>query len=255
MGYNVTKNDKDGIKVYVPSFYNIVKITDKDNNITYKPQFALTEKEKKIYKDKEDNRIVFYKQKLGGFMIGNVFDVKDTDMPFDLIELELNPIIYDRKAEELMECFIKTIYNDGFKVSFVDLKGDMKGYCNHQNNQIVVKKDMGSLIQMKVLIHEYAHALAHKHLKNNNRDYKEHRNQYETEAESIAYVVSKYLDIPTTDYSLTYLYAWSKNKDFKEIDESLNTIVNYSRKIINNFEKFYDREFGLYSEDYKKINI
>jgi len=110
-------------------------------------------------------------------------------------------------------------------------------------------------MQMKVLIHEYAHALAHKHLENNHRDYQEHRNQYETEAESIAYVVSKYLDMNPSDYSLSYLYAWSKEKDFKEIDDSLNTIVNYSKRIINNFEKFYDREFGLYAEDKESVSI
>ena len=86
------------------------------------------------------------------------------------------------------------------------------------------------------------------HLENNHKEYREHRNQYETEAEAIAYVVSKYLNMSTTDYSLSYLYTWSKEKNFKEIDDSLNTIVNYSKRIINNFEKFYDREFGLYKE-------
>ena len=50
-------------------------------------------------------------------------------------------------------------------------------------------------MRLKVIIHEYAHSLAHKHLKDNNKEYKEHRNQYETEAESIAYVVSKYLGL------------------------------------------------------------
>jgi len=58
-----------------------------------------------------------------------------------------------------------------------------------------------------------------------------------------------------SDYSLSYLYAWSKEKDFKEIDDSLNTIVNYSKRIINNFEKFYDREFGLYAEDKESVSI
>ena len=171
----------------------------------------------------------------------------------DIIDGELNPIVNDKRADELIDCFIKTIYNDGFKVAFQDLTDGSKGYCDHKNNLIVVKKGLSNVMQMKVLVHEYAHALAHKHLENNNRDYQKHRNQYETEAESISYVVSKYLDMPTSDYSLTYLYAWSKEKDFKEIDDSLNTIVNYSKRIINNFEKFYNQEFGLYSEELKSI--
>lgn len=247
MGYMVNKDSK-GIKIFIPNFYNIVKIKVDDNTYQYKPLFLLDENERKKYKDKNDDTIVHYKQKLSGFSLGNVFDVKDTTIPMDVIDSELNPIIYDKRADEIMTPFIKTIYNDGYKVEYKDLDGSIKGYCDHKNKLIVVKSGIGSLVQMKVLIHEYAHALAHTHLENNHKEYKEHRNQYETEAEAIAYVVSKYLNMSTTDYSLSYLYTWSKEKNFKEIDDSLNTIVNYSKRIINNFEKFYDREYGLYSD-------
>ena len=247
MGYMLNKDSK-GIKIFIPNFYNIVKIKLDNEKYEFKPYFSLTDEERKKYKDAKDDTITFHKQKLAGFSLGNVFDIKDTTIPMDTIDAELNPIINDKRAEDIMDCFIKTIYNDGFNIEFKELEGGIKGYCDHSNHTIVVRKGLGSLMQMKVLIHEYAHALAHKHLENNNRDYQEHRNQYETEAESIAYVVSKYLNMNPSDYSLSYLYAWSKEKDFKEIDDSLNTIVNYSKKIINNFEKFYDREYGLYSE-------
>lgn len=254
MGYMLNKDSK-GIKIIIPNFYNLAKVKVNDSTYDIKPYFILTDEEKKKYKDKNDESISFYKQKLYGFSLGNVFDVKDTTIPMDIIDAELNPIINDKKADEIMDCFIKTIYNDGFKVEFKELDGTAKGYCNHKNKTIVVKKGLGSLIQMKVLIHEYAHCLAHKHLENNYMDYKEHRNRYETEAESIAYVVSKYLNMSTTEYSLSYLYSWSKEKDFKEIDNSLNTIVTYSKRIINNFDKFYEREFGLYTENTKSMLI
>lgn len=254
MGYMLNKDSK-GIKIIIPNFYNLAKVKVNDSTYDIKPYFILTDEEKKKYNDKNDESISFYKQKLYGFSLGNVFDVKDTTIPMDIIDAELNPIINDKKAGEIMDCFIKTIYNDGFKVEFKELDGTTKGYCNHKNKTIVVKKGLGSLIQMKVLIHEYAHCLAHKHLENNYIDYKEHRNRYETEAESIAYVVSKYLNMSTTEYSLSYLYSWSKEKDFKEIDNSLNTIVTYSKRIINNFDKFYEREFGLYTENTKSMLI
>ena len=254
MGYMLNKDSK-GIKIFIPNFYNLVKIKIDDGKYEFKPYFLLSNEEKKKYNDKNDDTITFYKQKLSGFSLGNVFDVKDTTIPMDIIDAELNPVINDRTAEDIMDCFIKTIYNDGFKVEFKELDGGTKGYCEHSSHTIVVRKGLGSLMQMKVLIHEYAHALAHKHLENNNRDYQENRSKYETEAESIAYVVSKYLDMNPNDYSLSYLYAWSKQKDFKEIDDSLNTIVNYSKRIINNFEKFYEREFNLYVEDNKSISM
>lgn len=47
-----------------------------------------------------------------------------------------------------------------------------------------------------------------------------------------------------------YLYSWSKNKDFSEIDDSFNTIVNYSKKIINNYNKMVDKEMDL---NYEKM--
>ena len=254
LGYKINKGAK-GIKILIPTFYNIVKIKN-DDEIIYKPYFTLTEDEKKKYKDKTDETITFDKQVLSGFSIGHVFDASDTNMPLDIINAELDPVLEYNGADEIMDCFIKTIYKDGFKVQFEDMKNSgAKGYCDHKENKIVIKKGLGNLMQLQVLIHEYGHALAHKHLKDNYIDYKLNRNKYETEAESISYVVSKYLGLPTNNYSLNYLYAWSKEKDFKEIDDSLTTIVNFSKRIIKNFEKFYDNEFGLYAEDLKKINI
>ena len=254
MGYRINAESK-GLKIFIPNFYNLVKIKRSDNQVDIVPYFSLSEEEKKIYKDKSNDTITFYKQKLSGFSLGTVFDIKDTNMPIESIEEELNPKLDDARAGDIKDCLIKAIYNDNFKVRYDDISGTTKGYCDMDNNTIVIRKGLNNLMQMKVLIHEYAHGLAHKHLKDNNMDYIEHRNKYETEAESIAYVVSNYLGVKQGDDSLTYLYAWSKEKDFKEIDDSLNTIVNYSKKIINNYEKFYDREFGLYAEDMKTIKV
>lgn len=253
MGYYPKKDSS--IKIYFPEFYNIMKIKNDDNTYTLKPYFTLSEEEKKKYKDKEDDTVTFYKKKLSKFGLGNVFDAKDTNMPMDEINEELNPVLNDNKAEDIMNCFIKTIYNDGYKVKFEDLQGGTKGYCDHANKTIVVKKGLGSLVELKVLIHEYGHALAHKHLEGNNLEYQLHRNKYETEAESISYVVSKYLGFDSGDFSLTYLYAWSKEKDFQEIDDSLGTIVNYSKRIIDNFQKFYEKEYGLYAEELNSMSI
>lgn len=247
MGYNLNANSK-GIKVFIPNFMTLVKIK-KDDTYDIKPLFMLTDAEKKKYKNKDDEDIVFYQQRLTGFSLGNVFDVKDTNIPMDTINRELNPIIEDKRADEIMDCFIKTICNDGYKVEYRELGDTSKGFCDHKNKLIVIRNGLGSVVKLEVLIHEYAHALAHKHLENNKLDYQECRNQYETEAESIAYVFAKYLNRPTTHYSLNYLYVWSKEKDFKEIEDSLSTIVNYSKRIINNFQKFYDREFNLYSDE------
>lgn len=245
MGYRINTGEQ-GLKILIPNFYTIVKIkTGIDDKYEYKPLFALTEEEKTKYKDKADDSITYHSQKLSNFKIGTVFDASQTNMPLDEIDKQLNPVLEDDRADGIEDIFIKAIYRDGFKVRYEEkIESGAKGYCDFENSTIVVKKGLSNLMRLKVVIHEYAHSLAHKHLLNNNQDYQEHRNKYETEAESIAYVVSKYLGMDTSQYSNMYLYSWSKDKDFKEIDDSLGTIVNYSKMIINNYEKILDKNLN-----------
>ncbi len=258
LGYKITKGEK-GMDILVPSLFYMVKIKLENNNYEVKPYSLLTEDEKKIYKDKNNDKITFYNEKIGGFKIGTVFDISQTNMPIELIQHQLNPSLEDNRVDGIEDLFIKAIYRDGFKVKYEEKIGNgAKGYCGHKNKLIVVKKDLGNLMRLKVVVHEYAHALAHTHLENNNKEYKEHRNQYESEAESIAYVVCKYLGLDTKDYSTMYLYSWSKNKDFNEIDDSLNTIVNYSKKIIVNYssvlKKYLENNYMLEDSLYGDIS-
>mgnify|MGYP000304242977 CR=1 FL=1 len=224
-------------------FQNILSMPIKIGYTKTKFKIKYIGKEKlKQYKDKFDDSVTFHSEKLSNFKVGSVFDASQTNMPLDEINEKLNPIMEDDRAEGIEDLFIKAIYRDGFKVKYVDkIESGAKGYCDFKNSTIVVHKGLSNLMRLKVVIHEYAHSLAHKHLLNNNQDYQEYRNKYETEAEAIAYVVSKYLGMDTSQYSNMYLYSWSRNKDFKEIDDSLNTIVNYSKMIINNYEKILSK--------------
>ena len=63
----------------------IAKIKIDDTKYEIKPYYLLTDDEKKRYSDKNDDSISFYKQKLSGFSLGNVFDAKETDMPMEII--------------------------------------------------------------------------------------------------------------------------------------------------------------------------
>lgn len=254
MGYKI--NDKEnGIKILMPNFLKFIKIINEDGSFEIKPLYMLNEEELKKYKNKKDNSVVFLNKKLTNYRVGNVFDISQTNMPFDSIEEQLNPTLEDASADDITDVFIKAIYKDKYKVRYENIKNGAKGYCDLENNEIVIKKGLGNLMRLKVVVHEYAHALAHRHLKENNKEYVNHRNQYETEAESIAYVVSKYLGLDTSNYSLNYLYSWSKEKDFKEIEDSFNTIVNYSKKIIRNYNKMYEENLGLYANEYKEMSI
>ncbi len=241
MGYKIN-NGETGIKILVPVFLKFIKIKIDDSQYEIKPIYLLSEEEKRKLKNTEDESITLYGEKITYFKIGNVFDAQQTNMPFEEIDKTMNPILEDPRADYATDIFIKAIYKDGFKVKYENIESGAKGYCDLATNTIVIKNGLNNLMRLKVIVHEYAHALAHNHLKENNKEYKEHREQYESEAESIAYVVSKYLGLETKDYSIMYLYSWSKNKDFSEIDDSFNTIVNYSKKIINNYQKMLSKE-------------
>ena len=254
MGYYINKGEK-GIKILFPVFLKFIKVDTNDSQFKIKPIYLLTEEELKKLKDKEDNSVTFYKEKATYFKVGNVFDVSQTTMPFEEIDSSLNPILEDSRADGITDIFIKAIYKDGIKVKYEDIDSGAKGYCDFDNKTIVVKKNLSDLMRLKVIIHEYAHSLAHTHLKDNNKEYQEHREQYESEAEAIAYVVSKYLGLDTKNYSITYLYSWSKNKDFKELDDSFETINRFSKKIIKNYEEIYDKELDLTDNSMNFVEI
>lgn len=254
MGYYINKGET-GIKILFPVFLKFIKVNINDSKFEIKPIYLLTEEELKKLKDKEDNSVTFYKEKATYFKVGNVFDVSQTTMPFEEIDSSLNPILDDSRADGITDIFIKAIYKDGIKVKYEDIESGAKGYCDFNNKTIVVKKNLSDLMRLKVIIHEYAHSLAHAHLKDNNKEYQEHREQYESEAEAIAYVVSKYLGLDTKNYSMTYLYSWSKNKDFKELDDSFETINRFSKKIIKNYETIYDKELDLADNNMTFVEI
>lgn len=254
MGYYINKGEK-GIKILFPVFLKFIKVNTNDSQFKIKPIYLLTEEELKKLKDKEDNSVTFYNEKATYFKVGNVFDVSQTTMPFEEIDSSLNPILEDSQADGITDVFIKAIYKDGIKVKYEDIDSGAKGYCDFDNKTIVVKKNLSDLMRLKVIIHEYAHSLAHTHLKDNNKEYQEHREQYESEAEAIAYVVSKYLGLDTKNYSMTYLYSWSKNKDFKELDDSFETINRFSKKIIKNYEEIYDKELDLTDNNMNFVEI
>lgn len=254
MGYYINKGEK-GIKILFPVFLKFIKVDTNDSQFKIKPIYLLTEEELKKLKDKEDNSVTFYKEKATYFKVGNVFDVSQTTMPFEEIDSSLNPILEDSRADGITDIFIRAIYKDGIKVKYEDIDSGAKGYCDFDNKTIVVKKNLSDLMRLKVIIHEYAHSLAHTHLKDNNKEYQEHREQYESEAEAIAYVVSKYLGLDTKNYSMTYLYSWSKNKDFKELDDSFETINRFSKKIIKNYEEIYDKELDLTDNNMNFVEI
>lgn len=59
----------------------------------------------------------------------------------------------------------------------------------------------------------------------------------EVEAESIAYIVSKYMGLDTSDYSFGYVAAWANSTDLDQLKTSAEMIKKTSRKVIEQLEE------------------
>ena len=232
LGYSV-KSNPDSIRIFIPRFNTIVK-DNRDNSLRY--YSTLSNDELEIYKDKNNDDIVFYDKKLSYFSIGTIFDISDSTMPYEEIQEKLHPTINIKNAKQYINILENLIKDNNFKIRYTKTC-DADGYCDFKNKEIVILDKQTDLMKVKVLLHEFAHSLAHTNLENNYEDYKNDRSKYEVEAESIAYVVSNYLNLKVPEFSEIYLYNWSKNKDFKEIDNSLKTIVDFSSNIIQRIDK------------------
>lgn len=157
-------------------------------------------------------------------------------MPYDEIKEKIYPTVDNDNAKQYIKALENLIKENNFNLRYVK-KCKVDGYCDFKNKEIVIVDNQTDLVKLKVLLHEFAHSLSHTNLKNNYSEYKNDRSRYEVEAESIAYVVSNYLDLQVPEFSEVYLYSWSKNKNFKELDSSLETIVKFSSNIIERIDK------------------
>ena len=221
LGLKVKKGSK-GIKVLVPIPYSYVKeevVTDEFNNVRY---------------DKDGNKVVEETEVNGlTFRLGNVFDISQVEGEIPTLTNELldNP----KQLEEAIEALIKT--------SSVPINYDYTlnsqtayGYYSLVEKAIYLRPDLNSMHMFKTLVHEKAHSMLH------NKDQNKYtREEAEVQAESTAFVVCNCLGFDTSEYSFGYIASWSKNKELKELKESLKVIADTSNEIL----KWIEESTGL----------
>lgn len=121
-----------------------------------------------------------------------------------------------------------------FPIELLDINSGAKGYCDPHNKKIAVKSGMSESQTIKTIIHEIAHAVLHA-----GSDEKKDSRTRQVEAESVAFVVSNYFGIDTSDYSFGYIASWSSGKELKELKSSLDTIQKTANSLITDIEAAY----------------
>ena len=167
---------------------------------------------------------------LVGFKPAAVFDVSQTEGE-PLPELETAAF---GDADDLVPVLKRVADELGVTVRIVDADdweyGDAKGVCKQRNLHelipVVEVKDRANQADLAVtLIHEYAHALLHFDV-----DDEEERSKREVEAEAVAYIVGRYFGLDTSG-SAFYLAAW-QGDDSEVIQDRLGRISSTAQEII-----------------------
>jgi hypothetical protein len=84
--------------------------------------------------------------------------------------------------------------------------GDANGWYDRKGREIWVDPDLAPVMASKTLCHEIAHHYA---------EHIDSRQEHETIAESVAYIVLGHFGIDAADYSFGYLACWSDAATFK----------------------------------------
>lgn len=131
-------------------------------------------------------------------------------------------------------------------IRFDEIPGSAKGYYSNSNKEIVIRDGMSEAQTAKTMVHEVAHAWLHDREEMASRGEKKNRSEIETEAESVAFVVSSHFGLDTSDYSFPYVVGWLKGKNLKDMYRSVETIRRFSAEMIQeisrNMEQFREEE-------------
>ena len=203
---NVKAGEK-GIRIFAPAPYKVKKIEEVEN-----PDGTKEEVEREV-------RVEAYRPVY-------VYDISQTEGK-ELPELchELKGSVDEfEKVKEAIEDIAAC------PITFEEIRSGAKGYYSIAENKIVIKKDMPEVQTVKTMVHELAHSIMHCDTEVNKRA---DRNEKEVQAESVAYIVSSYLGLDTSEYSFGYIGSWSKNKEVTELKESAKIIKDTSKDIID----------------------
>jgi len=225
-GRYVMKGER-GIRIFAPKPFTVKKeqqVVDPDTNkpILGSDGLPLTEEVEKQY---ARYRVVY------------VFDVSQTDgKPLPSLVEDLTG---DVRHYELFMDTLRAV--SPLPIVFEALDPDTDGVCRYGNN-IAIREGMSEIQTVSAAIHEIAHARLHdiNSLREQDETVKpKDRRTKEVEAESVSYAVCQYYGIETGANSFGYLAEWSKSRELKELNASLDTIRKAAADLIEGIDKHF----------------
>lgn len=174
-------------------------------------------------------------KRLVGFRLATVFDVSQTEGR-DLPSMGVDELQGDvGEFETVMDAIGKI---SKYPISFKEISGGAKGFFSHADpKRIVIQEGMPQAQTLKTAVHELAHSVMHDFEPEDKSRPLPDRNTREVQAESVAFVVSNWLGLDTSDYSFGYIASWSSGKEISELRASLDDVRLASHGIIDGIEE------------------
>lgn len=138
----------------------------------------------------------------------------------------------------------RCITEHGFTFRYGDT-GAANGYTNFQNKEVVISDKLSPMQAAKTSAHELAHiALGH------GEETDEYhsgpggkRPDFEIEAESVAYVISRSYNVSSSDYSFGYIDGWASG-DKDRVKATANKVVTATKNILGSIDKHHASAAG-----------
>ena len=161
------------------------------------------------------------------FPILSVFDVSQTDS-IDGEEIpELAPRLIGGDDAGIYYAAAEWLTGQGWSIERAST-GEANGFTQHIKRTITIHDELRPAQAAATLLHEAAHALMHADAD----DYHQHRGMYETEAESVAYIVAGVLGLDTSSKSIGYIAGWSDG-DVETVKNTATRVLATARTILD----------------------
>ena len=161
-----------------------------------------------------------------------VFDVSQTEGKEMPKAAEVKEQLTDLDYANLYRALMTIAKENDVSVRFEEMENNKQGYYSVSENQIVLRSnEMNKAQIIKTFLHEMAHAELH-HADNSQKENLT-RSTAELQAESVAYVVSSYYGIDTSEYSFNYLSGWSADKEtLADLEAQLDIVQQEAKSLM-----------------------
>ena len=161
------------------------------------------------------------------FPILSVFDVSQTDS-IDGEEIpELAPRLIGGDDAGIYDAAAEWLTGQGWSIDRAST-GEANGFTQHVKRTITIHDELQPAQAAATMLHEAAHALMHVGAD----DYHQHRGIYETEAESVAYIVAGVLGLDTSSKSIGYIAGWTDG-DVEAVKNTATRVLATARTILD----------------------